>query len=503
MKASLTKPSLTYQHSTASRKPIKRVPGDDRHVHSADVHQMTTSSPTAVLIVPNARHANKNVARLRKSYPPSASRLPLLKRKNDNDDDDEVNKEPSLIPEKPAATKKFRSSSVNVDPNHGPDASIALENRPNSSTAEAMPTLPVRPDIYPKHAAPNETNSHSNVAPNPKVSSPTTNVPDTSPPLFISNAAGARRNADPNHNVNAPIPRPTKDVPREVSSSFPKTNVPAMKHMYLPPPYSYNAPSSSYEQSHQPSPGGWYYGWGHPAPAPPVSNVTNARATKKHHGHDADDNSSYATVDSDTSSIASDSNTPAVHSYFITQNGGIVLKDEHGRTLVLIDSDSADVATLFRNHQIQVKNLSNDNSENALLALKSLQVVPPASSKQKKFQRWTEDEDELLREAVNKSGQAPYDWKRISRKYFRGIRSSVQCKNRWTKVLCPDLKKTPFTNEEDAIILQQLELVSDQDDKPWSAIARKLPGRIAEQVSFPSFLLSCLYFIVKRLTLLF
>jgi hypothetical protein len=161
----------------------------------------------------------------------------------------------------------------------------------------------------------------------------------------------------------------------------------------------------------------------------------------------------------------------------------LVLKDVNGRPLALIDSDTADVSTLFRNHRIQVTNFS-DVSESASLALKSLETVAPAAStKQKKYHRWEDDEDEILREAVSKCGQAPYNWKRISRKYFRGSRSSAQCKNRWNKVLRPDLKKTPFTAAEDAIIMQQLALVSDRAEKPWSGIAKLLPGRIAEHVS--------------------
>lgn len=52
---------------------------------------------------------------------------------------------------------------------------------------------------------------------------------------------------------------------------------------------------------------------------------------------------------------------------------------------------------------------------------------------QRKWQRWTDSEDEILRAAVTKEG-APHNWKRISRKYFLGVRSDTQCKNRWKKV---------------------------------------------------------------------
>ena len=48
--------------------------------------------------------------------------------------------------------------------------------------------------------------------------------------------------------------------------------------------------------------------------------------------------------------------------------------------------------------------------------------------------RWTTEEDELLRAAVELEEGPPHNWKRISKKYFRGTRNAMACKGRWNKV---------------------------------------------------------------------
>ncbi len=53
----------------------------------------------------------------------------------------------------------------------------------------------------------------------------------------------------------------------------------------------------------------------------------------------------------------------------------------------------------------------------------------------------------------------------------------LQCKNRWLKVLKPGLKRTPWTDEEDNVIKQQVAA-----GKTWPEIARILKGRLPENV---------------------
>ena len=88
--------------------------------------------------------------------------------------------------------------------------------------------------------------------------------------------------------------------------------------------------------------------------------------------------------------------------------------------------------------------------------------------------KWTTDEDTKLKAAV-----AQHDgknWKLIA-SYLPG-KSEVQCLHRWNKVLNPDLTKGPWTEKEDA---QVLELVARLGPKKWSVIASHLPGRIGKQ----------------------
>ena len=88
--------------------------------------------------------------------------------------------------------------------------------------------------------------------------------------------------------------------------------------------------------------------------------------------------------------------------------------------------------------------------------------------------KWTEDEDEKLRQAVKEFGGK--NWKRIASKLSG--RSDVQCLHRWQKVLRPGLIKGPWTPEEDETVVQ---LVKTHGTKKWSLIARQLNGRLGKQ----------------------
>lgn len=100
-----------------------------------------------------------------------------------------------------------------------------------------------------------------------------------------------------------------------------------------------------------------------------------------------------------------------------------------------------------------------------------------SDEKQKKWVRWSEAEDEVLRTAVTTESDPP-NWKLISKKYFGGERNEIQCKNRWKKSLQPGLIKGAWTKEEDAVIRDCV----NGGVKKWSDIAKRLPGRIGDQV---------------------
>lgn len=122
----------------------------------------------------------------------------------------------------------------------------------------------------------------------------------------------------------------------------------------------------------------------------------------------------------------------------------------------------------------------------------------------KKWVRWSEHEDQVLRSAVHQWGEN--NFRHISEQVFHGSRTEVQCKTRWKKVSCfqcldfireidahgifathtqfdskalqPGLVKGHWTKEEDSIITES---VADGNMK-WSDIAKHLPGRIGDSV---------------------
>lgn len=61
---------------------------------------------------------------------------------------------------------------------------------------------------------------------------------------------------------------------------------------------------------------------------------------------------------------------------------------------------------------------------------------PPAAPPRRQHVRWTEEEDELLRAAVEIEEGPPHNWKKISKRYFRESRNAMACKGRWNKVKC-------------------------------------------------------------------
>lgn len=96
--------------------------------------------------------------------------------------------------------------------------------------------------------------------------------------------------------------------------------------------------------------------------------------------------------------------------------------------------------------------------------------MPSASPKGGASKRqWSAEEDRIVCEHVQQLG--PCKWSKIA-SYLPG-RIGKQCRERWHNHLNPSIRKTPWTNDEDEIILAAHSKYGNQ----WSHIAKLLPGR--------------------------
>ena len=99
------------------------------------------------------------------------------------------------------------------------------------------------------------------------------------------------------------------------------------------------------------------------------------------------------------------------------------------------------------------------------------------NKKRKKTLRWTKEEDDILRQAVEADTNPKTDWKSIAATHFPGVRDASHCRTRWSKHIDPAVSKEPFSADEDRVILQKL-----AEGKSFANIAKELPGRVTEQV---------------------
>lgn len=93
----------------------------------------------------------------------------------------------------------------------------------------------------------------------------------------------------------------------------------------------------------------------------------------------------------------------------------------------------------------------------------------PIATATKKNQRFTVEEDEILRRLV--SSQKKLSWKEIA-KNLPG-RTANQCRDRYNQYLYTDVVAKPWTVDEDQIILEKYV----QYGPHWVQIAKFLPGR--------------------------
>jgi Myb-like DNA-binding domain len=99
------------------------------------------------------------------------------------------------------------------------------------------------------------------------------------------------------------------------------------------------------------------------------------------------------------------------------------------------------------------------------------------SSSQHTYQRWSEQEDSLLYNAVmdTSGGISPIRWKRISLEYFLGLRSESQCRYRWNRVIHPGLQKDVTMMKDDVDTNNHVCVVLQSHDKRKVLRQKKMP----------------------------
>ncbi|XP_023764400.1 transcription factor MYB17 isoform X2 [Lactuca sativa] len=88
---------------------------------------------------------------------------------------------------------------------------------------------------------------------------------------------------------------------------------------------------------------------------------------------------------------------------------------------------------------------------------------------------WAQEEDDLLIDYINKNGHG--SWRSLP-KLAGLLRCGKSCRLRWTNYLRPDIKRGPFTLEEEKLVIQLHAILGNR----WAAIAAQLPGRTDNEI---------------------
>lgn len=102
-----------------------------------------------------------------------------------------------------------------------------------------------------------------------------------------------------------------------------------------------------------------------------------------------------------------------------------------------------------------------------------------------KSRPWTEEEDSRLRNAIKRYGE--HAWTKMSKNDFASLRNAQQCRQRWSKVLRPGIKKGAWSYNEDTILTAAVKRALQMDECDfsatgdlkiqWNSVADNVPNR--------------------------